>query len=219
MHDRRAWRATLHGLGLATVAGVAALLLEGPALVVAWAGLATVVVELARRLRDPDAHVAALLLLLLPITSALTLQAPSDALLDGLPDTVDALIAFAAIAVAGWRALGLAAPAATALYAASTLLVTALGAGAGAQTALSVLWGVTGVALLVAGLRADRQALRTTGFALLGVALAKVVLHDLTELDAFARVGSMLALGVLLLAGAYAWQRIRGGRVEDESPR
>lgn len=219
LHDRRGWRTALHGLGLATLTGLAALLLEGPALAVAWAGLATIVAELGRRLREPDARLAALVLLTLPAAYALESIAPPEALLDGLPETAGALIAFAVLAVAGWRTLGLPAPAGVALYAASTLLVTALGAGAGAQTALSALWGVTGVALLVIGLRTDRQAVRTTGFGLLGVALAKVVLHDLTELDAFARVGSMLGLGLLLLVGAYAWQRIRGGSVEAETPR
>ncbi|HWT92745.1 MAG TPA: DUF2339 domain-containing protein, partial [Solirubrobacteraceae bacterium] len=219
LHYRRTWRNILHGLGLAATTGLAALLLDGPGLVVAWAALATVVAELSRRLNDPDARIAALTLLALPTAYALESIAPPDALLDGLPDTAAALASFTALAIAGWRTLGLAAPAGVALYAASTLLVTVLGAGAGAQTALSGLWGVTGVALLVAGLRMDLQAVRTTGFALLGVALCKVVLHDLTELDAFARVGSMLGLGLLLLVGAYAWQRIRGGSVGDETPR
>jgi len=44
---------------------------------------------------------------------------------------------------------------------------------------------------------------------LLGAAAAKVFLADLTSLDALDRVGSFLALGVLLMLGGYAWQRLR----------
>jgi uncharacterized membrane protein len=77
------------------------------------------------------------------------------------------------------------------------------------QTLLSVLWGVTGVGLLVTGLVRDRRALRRVALGLLAVTAAKVFLYDLAALDSMARVGSLIGLGVLLLAGGFAWQRVR----------
>ena len=47
------------------------------------------------------------------------------------------------------------------------------------------------------------------------MALAKVFLYDLATLTAMARVASFLALGLLLLAGAFAWQKIRPRPLPD----
>ena len=38
---------------------------------------------------------------------------------------------------------------------------------------------------------------------------AKVFVYDLSELDSLARVASFIGFGVLLLLGAFAWQRVR----------
>ena len=119
-------------------------------------------------------------------------------------------------------ALG-AAAALTGLYLASVLVVTpfqpggdvsglplsVLGVRQQGQALLSALWALAGVGGLIAGLLADRRALRLGALALLGVAAGKVFLFDLASLTSLYRVGSCLALGLLLLAGSFAWQRIR----------
>ena len=71
------------------------------------------------------------------------------------------------------------------------------------------------MAALIAGLVRDLPALRTGALVLVGIALAKVFLYDLATLTAMARVASFLALGLLLLAGAFAWQRIRPRPLPD----
>lgn len=96
-----------------------------------------------------------------------------------------------------------------ALHLASTQLVTAAGAGAQAQTLLSVMWGAIGVIALITGLVRDVAPLRTAALALLLVALVKVFGYDLAALTPIARVVSFIVLGLLLLLGAFAWQRIR----------
>ena len=101
------------------------------------------------------------------------------------------------------------------LHLASVALVTTAGAGERAQMLLSALWAAVGVAALIAGLVRDRPALRTGALVLIGIALAKVFLYDLATLTAMARVASFLALGMLLLAGAFAWQRIRPRPLPD----
>jgi uncharacterized membrane protein len=110
-----------------------------------------------------------------------------------------------------------------ALYLASIALVTAIvatgdaGASAAldlparqlAQVALSALWAIVGVGVLVAGLRGDHAPLRRGALALLVVTIAKVFVFDTAQLDGVERAGSFLALGLLLLSGAFAWQRAR----------
>ena len=81
------------------------------------------------------------------------------------------------------------------------------------QALLSAFWSVLGLALLSTGLRRDARRVRLAGFALLAVAVAKVFAFDMAALDAGYRVLSFVVLGLLLLAGAYAYQRMRrGGR-------
>jgi uncharacterized membrane protein len=121
-------------------------------------------------------------------------------------------VAAAALAIArAGHALVLRAQAAIVLlYLASALVVTAIDGQPG-QLALSALWGLTGLAALLAGVRLDRAALRGAALALLALTAGKVFVADLASLDSMARAGSFLVLGTLLLAGAFAWQRARAG--------
>lgn len=50
---------------------------------------------------------------------------------------------------------------------------------------------------------------RLAGLALLLVAIAKVWTYDLAELDELPRALSFVALGLLLLVGSFAYQRIK----------
>jgi uncharacterized membrane protein len=77
------------------------------------------------------------------------------------------------------------------------------------QVALSAFWSITGLAALVLGLVRDERRLRLGGLGLLGLAIAKVFFYDLSALDSIYRVLSFVALGLLLLAGAFAYQRMR----------
>jgi uncharacterized membrane protein len=115
------------------------------------------------------------------------------------------------------------------LYVASVLLVTPFQPRAGTaglalaeldvrqqgQALLSSLWALAGVAALVVGLVRDSRALRLGALALLTVTVAKVFVYDLAALTSLYRVGSCIALGLLLLAGAFAWQRIRPRPLPD----
>jgi uncharacterized membrane protein len=76
------------------------------------------------------------------------------------------------------------------------------------QVALSVTWAVMGVVAFVAGLRLRIDDVRHAGLALLALAAAKVFLFDLAALDVAYRVISLIALGLLLLASAWLWQRL-----------
>lgn len=171
-------------------------LLSGLELVAAWSALAV--------LAPP---VTALGLLLLAAAHVLLFEAPLEALAEGSDAT--GLIAVAAVAVAAaarrlWLPAGVAA-----FYLASVALVTAV-PGEAAQPALSALWTVVGVGALFA-------RVREPAWALLALAIGKVFVVDLAELDEMTRVASFLALGTLLLAGAFLWQRTNS-RSDVESP-
>jgi uncharacterized membrane protein len=222
------WRATADATALATVAYGTADLLHGVALAGAWALEAAVLVEAGRYLGHRAAAGGACGLLLLAGLHALSFEAQPRALVDGAHPFWQAAVAVGAVAavaayafrrgaqiVEGDRAvLGTLAGTAV-VYLVSIGIVSAFQGDASAreqgQAIVSAFWSLLGLGLLWAGLRRDWRALRLGGFALLGIAVAKVFLYDLAALNSEYRVLSFVVLGLLLLAGAYAYQRLRRG--------
>jgi hypothetical protein len=92
----------------------------------------------------------------------------------------------------------------------------------GAQLGLSVVWATTAIALIAIGLvwRGDlASAARRTGIPLLGVAVLKVLLYDTARLSLGQRAGLFLAIGGLLLVGAFLYTRLLGlARGEPSDP-
>ncbi|MCK6507102.1 DUF2339 domain-containing protein, partial [Myxococcota bacterium] len=76
-----------------------------------------------------------------------------------------------------------------------------------------------GVAVLVGGLVAGHRHVRLVGFALVLLATGKVFAVDLWALSGFARVGSVLGLGVTLLLSAFLFERLvlRSERTDPEA--
>ncbi|HET9739598.1 MAG TPA: DUF2339 domain-containing protein [Solirubrobacteraceae bacterium] len=231
-------RATLDGIALAVVGYQTAIALDGVGLTVALAGEAVALVLVARRSGDEVASGAAAAFAGAALLHALAVLAPPAALVVGLAAPLEAAVALVAaaagIAAAGlvqpaWRSWALAAAAVIELYAASVELVTPFQPGLDTrgllltdldvrqqgQALLSTLWAVVGVATLVVGLVRDNAAVRRGALALLALTVGKVFLYDLASLTSLYRAGSFVALGLLLLGGAYAWQRIRPQPVPD----
>jgi uncharacterized membrane protein len=71
------------------------------------------------------------------------------------------------------------------------------------QSSLSIVWGIAGLAAMVAGARAARRGVWLAGAALMGVVVVKLFLVDLGNTDTLARVVSFLGVGVLLLVVGY----------------
>ena len=100
-------------------------------------------------------------------------------------------------------------------------------AGAGAETVLdlgvrqqgqlllSIGWTAIGLTALIWGLKRRRPLLRSAALVWLMVTVAKVFLYDLSTLTSLYRVASFIVLGLLLLAGAFAYQRLRPPPVPD----
>ena len=91
----------------------------------------------------------------------------------------------------------------------STLLNLGVGVRQQGQVLLSVCWSVIGLGGVIAGLRRDQPAVRNAALGLLILAMAKVFLFDLSMLTSVYRVASFIALGLLLLATAFAYQRLK----------
>ena len=220
--------ALLVAIGAALAAIGLAVVLEGPALVAGYAAEAALLAFAARRTGDVRGHIGAAVFVALAVGHVLVFEAPPIALatgVDSLPRAVVGLMLAIAASLACAAALGernaewsrglVGGAAVLSVYLGSVAIVDLSGASEATghtqagQLLLSAFWAVTGFGALVAGLLRDRRELRLGGLALLAIVVLKVFVADLAALQSVYRVGSFVGLGLLLLAGAFAYQRIR----------
>ena len=76
-----------------------------------------------------------------------------------------------------------------------------------AGLAVSAWWLVFAAALILVGFRRGIKPMRMAGLAVAGLAVAKVVLFDLSSLDALYRIGSVFFLALVMLSLAYVYYR------------
>lgn len=229
------------GLGLSAFGFAEAL--DGPALVVGWTLQAVILAYLATRASSEPRPfgsnaerllIAAGTYLGLALGHVLIFEAPPTAIFAGVDDLGNALTglgACAAAALYGRFALRDFDPrvvqicevvgAATLVYLASVAIIDTVGitdsgdSRQSGQVVLSAFWALTGLGGIVYGLLRDVRRFRLGGLALLALAVAKVYTYDLAELEELSRVLSFIALGLLLLVGAFAYQRIQVGPGSD----
>jgi uncharacterized membrane protein len=79
----------------------------------------------------------------------------------------------------------------------------ALAASTTFQSALSIVWGIAGLAGMIVGARSARRTVWVVGALLMAVVVAKLFLVDLGNTGTMARVVSFLGVGVLLLVVGY----------------
>jgi uncharacterized membrane protein len=217
------------GVGLSGV--TLALALDGPALVVGWSAEAVILAWVASRTGERRAFIFSIAFLGLAALHTLLDEAPPDALVDGLDDLPVAVTAVLCVGLAAFlvylfmpladvQIVLLGVGSVALVYAASLTIVDVLQGEATeqsqtAQVALSTFWGVVGLAAIVAGLVAGVRALRYGGLALLGLGVAKVFAYDLAELEQIYRVLSFIVVGIVMLVGAYAYQRVRAAGTQS----
>jgi uncharacterized membrane protein len=197
---------------------------DGLPVVLGWCVLA--IAASAASAAGRERAIAAPAYLALAAAHALTLEVGAEALREGVEDLRVAAVAIAALVAAVLAVLRLGsfplevrrgleiAGAIGVVYLPSIAIVDVTTTGSDEpeqtpQVLLSAFWSVTGLASLLYGLVRDDRRFRVGGLALLGVAVVKVYLYDLNSLDEIFRVLSFIALGLLLLAAAFAYQRVR----------
>jgi len=211
------------GVGLSGV--TLALALDGPALVVGWSAEAVILAWVARRTGEQRALLFSFVFLGLAALHTVVDEAPPDSLIDGVADLPVAVAAVLCVGIAALivsqlvelvdvRLVLLGVGSVAILYAVSLTIVDLVQGDAAepsqsAQVALSMFWGVVALVAIVVGLARDVRELRYGGLALLGLSVAKVFAYDLCELDSLYRVLSFIPIGIVLLVGAYAYQRVR----------
>jgi hypothetical protein len=77
------------------------------------------------------------------------------------------------------------------------------------QVTLSIAWGLIGFGGVIIGLRRGQDLVRNVALGLLVITVVKVFAYDLSTLTSVYRVASLLGFGVLLLASAFTYQRLR----------
>jgi uncharacterized membrane protein len=73
--------------------------------------------------------------------------------------------------------------------------------------AVSAWWLAFAAALVAFGFRRSHKEARVAGLAVAGLAVVKVLVYDLSSLDALYRVGSVFILGLVFLLLAYLYHR------------
>jgi len=81
----------------------------------------------------------------------------------------------------------------------------------------SALWMLYGAGLMIVGFRGRSSFLRWLALILIGLTVGKVFLYDLSALERIYRVLSFLALGILLLAISFAYQKKWIALPEDDA--
>ena len=93
-------------------------------------------------------------------------------------------------------------------------LAQALGSGTvqgrfqAGEVGVSGLWAAVALAFLYLGLARRTRDFQVVGFVLFGVSLGKIFLFDLPNLTAVTRALSFIAVGALLLAAGFFYQRL-----------
>jgi uncharacterized membrane protein len=75
--------------------------------------------------------------------------------------------------------------------------------------ALSILWGVYALMLIVRGIRRSRKYLRIAAIVLIAITLVKVALVDLADLSALSKTTVLVILGALLLVISFLYNKFR----------
>ncbi len=233
-------------VGFTGVAIALGMILDGPVLVIAWSVQAVVAAWLGNQRKDAVPFLGSLGLLAAAAFHVLRFEAPIEALQRGVPNLANAMVALAVLAAAcvgaGWfapnaetlaaakidtgdaslRSLLFGVAAVVGLYLLSIVVVEAVGPGEQrAQVALSIFWGLLGLGAVVVGLSRRLAPVRLAGLALLGLSMAKLLLYDLQNLNSVSRALAFVVVGLIALAGAFAYQRLQkqvGEGEEDSKP-
>ncbi len=82
----------------------------------------------------------------------------------------------------------------------------------------SIAWALYAFALLLIGMRKHTRWVRYSGVALLVVTLAKLFLHDLSNLSQLYRIGAFIGVAIILIVASFVYQRFLVPKAEQPPP-
>jgi uncharacterized membrane protein len=220
------------------VAVAIGLLFNGTAVTAGWAVEGALVIILAIHQRLPWLRAAGILLFGVAVMQTLSLlagPAPASHVVLLNPRAACAALVVGLCYLVAWfdwrdsqipsRAVGMGAAILTAQLVTLAALSSEINAYWAVQNGhlqrelmLSITWGMYGTALVVIGLARGYAPIRYFAIGVLALTIAKVFFVDMAELDRIYRVGSVVALGVLLLITSYLYTRSRKG-IDDRNSR
>jgi uncharacterized membrane protein len=74
----------------------------------------------------------------------------------------------------------------------------------------SMAWAMFALGLLIIGIRKRAAAIRYGGLALLAVAIIKLFLHDLSQLDQLYRIAAFIVVAAIAIIASFLYQRFLG---------
>ncbi len=98
------------------------------------------------------------------------------------------------------------------------LVLTLPSIGMEGNSAVSVAFALYGGLLIALGFMLEQKTLRIFSFVVFGVTVGKVLLIDLSEVDALIRVLVLLVLGAILIAGGYIYVKRRDAEAKSIDP-
>ena len=72
---------------------------------------------------------------------------------------------------------------------------------------ISLLWALFAIAFIFSGIKANLRSMRFTGLILFTVCALKVFFSDLSQLSSLYKIYASIALGIVILAGAFIYVR------------
>jgi uncharacterized membrane protein len=82
----------------------------------------------------------------------------------------------------------------------------------------TIAWALFALGLLLLSIWRRTKAGRYAAIALLGAALLKLFLHDLSQLGSLYRIGALFAVAVIAILASFAYQRFLPGSAKHETP-
>ncbi|MFL5931737.1 MAG: DUF2339 domain-containing protein [Gaiellaceae bacterium] len=207
-------------------------LVHGTWLVLAWSAAAAALAIVSRYVNEERLALGSAGYLALALAYALGVKAPPDEFFEANADPANGVPSLLLVLAAGVvfvvfalrderrRAIRLLSGVGAAVLAIYAISLAVLGlfewvGTASVETdfqrghsAVSAFWGLVGLATLYVGLTRELRVLRLAGFALFGLALAKLFLYDLANLSSVTRSLSFLAVGAVLLLAGFFYQRL-----------
>jgi uncharacterized membrane protein len=77
------------------------------------------------------------------------------------------------------------------------------------RLALSILWGVYALGLIIYGLSKDKKFMRIMAFTLFGITLIKLFFYDMPEMSTISKTIVMVILGALLLSASFLYNKFK----------